>query len=593
MKALRFQIIPPGEKTGTDEKTIVLQRDGRYEPEEGDDWEYFDNYFPDDRWDEVYDAARAIADSWYRAPQMGSLLSFCGIRLAGALQWEVFCFAAQVLRDLSALEEIAAQEAPDILVLPQIQPHWDSSRYDPGLTCALIAEWAASRKITAQPAEMPVASPEDHEKMDWTLPLRWLLSVLPDSRRHAMDAQPSVLITEPTVTRFGTEIVRLSEERGYQTIIADRGSSTVDELARSGITTKSWESYTYANVRRVHWSAKRHIQRAISQVPWDSVANQAGVPACGQRVLVFYLHRLCESRLPLQAERVRRVRDLADTCNLQAGIMCYAWTGYERLLIEALHEARVPTLTLIHGLVAEPRGYCPVLSDYVATIGDADRDKLIARGVEPGKIRSVGCPRFDVAYQYEAKVPSVAIDTAKRRILAVAQAGSSAVQATGSYVPTRQFVALLRHALEGEPDLQLWIRLHPADDITEAEKWRWHSEGIILAEGGHLYDWLSAADVVVHQSSTVGVEALFFDKPLVSINLTGQPDVIAYVEEGVAAGVYRQDDLLPAIRAALAKPPHTPETRERFIQRHACALDGKSSERVADLVERVANGRVT
>jgi CDP-glycerol glycerophosphotransferase (TagB/SpsB family) len=165
------------------------------------------------------------------------------------------------------------------------------------------------------------------------------------------------------------------------------------------------------------------------------------------------------------------------------------------------------------------------------------------------------------------------------------------VQSTGRFLPTRKLLPLVWNATHAIPNPRLCVRLHPADRMPESDRHRWVAQGICFADKGCLYDWLAQVDLVITQaSSTLGLEALFFNKPLVIVNLSPRRDLIPYVPRQVAAGVYHADELGPVICAALARPPHTEEARREFIWQFAHALDGQSSRRTADLIARLARG---
>jgi len=157
-------------------------------------------------------------------------------------------------------------------------------------------------------------------------------------------------------------------------------------------------------------------------------------------------------------------------------------------------------------------------------------------------------------------------------------------------VPTRRLLRVVHAALAQEAGIRLLMRLHPVDDISEVARKEWEKRGVVFAHGP-LYEWLAAARVVVTQASTVGLEALIADRPLVILNLTHQPDLIPFVSEGVAVGARSQEEVLPALRTALQRHAETREARRRFIQRYAHAVDGRSASRLADFVDDIANGR--
>jgi len=76
-------------------------------------------------------------------------------------------------------------------------------------------------------------------------------------------------------------------------------------------------------------------------------------------------------------------------------------------------------------------------------------------------------------------------------------------------------------------------------------------------------------------------------KSLLIINLTGQPDSIPYVQEGVALGVYQEGRTEQTILRLLNTNHPNPDwikCRQNFIRRHLTSDDGHSAERVAQLM---------
>ena len=45
------------------------------------------------------------------------------------------------------------------------------------------------------------------------------------------------------------------------------------------------------------------------------------------------------------------------------------------------------------------------------------------------------------------------------------------------------------------------------------------------------------------KDSTTAMEAIALNKPVIVLNLGGEPDVVDYVEHCVALGVYKEEDL--------------------------------------------------
>ena len=83
------------------------------------------------------------------------------------------------------------------------------------------------------------------------------------------------------------------------------------------------------------------------------------------------------------------------------------------------------------------------------------------------------------------------------------------------------------------------------------------------------------------------MEAAALDKPVIVLNLSGETDIVDYVEEGIAWGVYRSEDLAPAVARLLEDDSMLRKNRAKYIESYLYKIDGNSSSRVANFVQRV------
>ena len=105
-----------------------------------------------------------------------------------------------------------------------------------------------------------------------------------------------------------------------------------------------------------------------------------------------------------------------------------------------------------------------------------------------------------------------------------------------------------------------------------------------------LHPLIFISELVIVSHSTVGIEALILDKPLIDVNLTKMPFYQDYVKEGVALGVRNEEDLLPAIKSILENEvvrKKLEKNRQKYVYEHAYKMDGKAAERVTNLIKEM------
>ena len=136
---------------------------------------------------------------------------------------------------------------------------------------------------------------------------------------------------------------------------------------------------------------------------------------------------------------------------------------------------------------------------------------------------------------------------------------------------------------------RLVIKLHYATSMTQFHDLLPESllEDVRIVQGVDLYPLLSGCDVAITSASTAGLEALLFGKPLITVNLTTHPDLYNYASSGAALGVNRPDDMEEVLAQALfddATRTHLVQSRERYLEDQVYRLDGRSTERVAQVI---------
>lgn len=135
------------------------------------------------------------------------------------------------------------------------------------------------------------------------------------------------------------------------------------------------------------------------------------------------------------------------------------------------------------------------------------------------------------------------------------------------------------HRLIRIGDYDWLITLHPKmdDKIVALYKSLEQYENVIFYEGGNNVGLLQKADVMICDSSSIIVEFLFFNKPVVTFKNTSPGDYLIDIDT--------PDLLQESIKRALTYPPDLMEN----IKKHTSAMhpfrDGNSSARVIDAVD--------
>jgi CDP-glycerol glycerophosphotransferase (TagB/SpsB family) len=150
-------------------------------------------------------------------------------------------------------------------------------------------------------------------------------------------------------------------------------------------------------------------------------------------------------------------------------------------------------------------------------------------------------------------------------------------------------------AIEDMPGTALVVKLHPYEDdgIAATVVAAARTPAVVVREFD-LYQLVAAADVVLTGHSTVGLEAMTFDRDVIVVNFSSGPDLMPYAPAGAALRATSLDELRDALRLLFedaAVRQSLAEARERFVCHVVGRLDGRASKRIAEVALGLAERR--
>jgi hypothetical protein len=247
---------------------------------------------------------------------------------------------------------------------------------------------------------------------------------------------------------------------------------------------------------------------------------------------------------------------------------------YDRLLAR-LRRRGIPYVLLQEGIrfplpsAANDAAYGTGGAVAIAAWGETSAEYFRLQGVPDERIFPTGNPRFDALP--EPAPPRLRRPDGERKILLLV---TNPIDDQG-FCSTEQKMALFRRFVEGlEPlfedgDIELWVRPHGRESAEAYARavHDLHRHRITVPAAGSLHDLLAAADAVVVTASTVGLEALLFDRPLAVLELPGVGFVHDYVHSGAAAGLRWSESLPQQIGSLLGGGAPSREQVQRYLAR--------------------------
>jgi hypothetical protein len=275
-----------------------------------------------------------------------------------------------------------------------------------------------------------------------------------------------------------------------------------------------------------------------------------------------------------------------------------------RVIIRVFKISGVPTLVIQHGAVAgDMKGFhvMPVEADKQAVWGSISKEWATERGRSPGTQVITGNPRYDLIITLNNKSEKeklVVYDklglSRRKGIVVIATSWYQAIASCYTPEEDEEFISKALEAMKEFPDKQVVVKLHPAyhrmdNEITSAIRDELQIDDVFITSH-FLWELLSICDLLITQSSTVGLEAMLLDKPVITFSSIEALDLNPYVATGSVIEVHKEEDLVPAIKDALYNKDvqrRLADARKRFVYECAYLQDGKASQRVANLIEQM------
>ena len=277
-------------------------------------------------------------------------------------------------------------------------------------------------------------------------------------------------------------------------------------------------------------------------------------------------------------------------------------TAINRTYCRTFKNHELPVLVLQHAVLTSNNDVAiegfivmPFEAQKQAVWGDVCREEWGSKRGKPAESQVVvGNPKYDfIAEGYRPNKSDICCKLGlvpERGIIVVATECYASGLAMATIEAGEQFITSTLRALKNFPESQIVIKLHPSlqkkyrkivSAIAEEENIK------ITITGAYLWELLAISDLVIVSESTVGIDAMALDKPVVVVNLSRLPDQMAYVSAGAARGAYSSEDIAHVVREVLNNEQvrqGLAEARKRFVYEYAYIQDGKACKRVADLI---------
>lgn len=575
----------------------------------------YESYLSEEELVEIDRRALRLTQQWYRQAQ--DVTTFDGLSMGSLYEADLMGFFSRMLKDIEAVRKVITRERParivvvedrnrEIVLARVVEVLGRHMGVDvnvvKGPTGAVQAEpWAESSTRKA----LEVAG----KCVGWLWKAYWRF-------RRALRARgsPGEAVLLWPYFRFQSHLDHL---RRFPVRIVIPGSFNFrkDCYWARNVRHVVLEDYLPAGERRdlrddlyIHyqkiWGQLRQDQGFRSEFAFDGIPFWDLVES---KLATMFARDFVEG-----AELCRTMRKLLEAEAVRAVVVYGDEMGPMKAAVMTANSLGLATVTIDHGIGSSIPYWLGANSQHVVTWGRAGMEGWLRFGVDRAKIITIGEPSFDNLTERALRTSrrrvlcKLGFDPAKKTVLFASQPYGTFCAIFSQLDPERDIMAMFKAA--GElPEYQFVLKFHYSYDgefQTELARRLGQRNVRLLPHkemsrlGIDIHGLIIACDVCITSSSTVGVEALLLDRPLIVLNVTGKRDLASYASRGPAVGVYSAEHLAPAIRAILeggkGDPLAEARRREYLAEEVVNFTRGDAGAKVAELiwgaVQSVRNG---
>jgi len=260
------------------------------------------------------------------------------------------------------------------------------------------------------------------------------------------------------------------------------------------------------------------------------------------------------------------------------------WRPFPRIISSVLFDNNIKSVLVQHGFYfGESPDVRPLKISKLAVFGPYTKNFLVKKGEEPLKIVVTGQPRFD-------NLLNKKFDVMKIKKELNMPFNKKIVLYTSDHDCDMEMKELID--VFKQTDFYLILKLHPDQKEPEFANIFKKRENVLLIKNFDIYNLIVVSDIVITALSTTGLEGMIMGKPLIMLNLINKSDLAGYTKLGAAVGVYKKEDILPAVKKILENKEFLSDLKKKMkehVRYHCYKQDGKASERVAKLIESMIN----
>ncbi len=275
--------------------------------------------------------------------------------------------------------------------------------------------------------------------------------------------------------------------------------------------------------------------------------------------------------------------------NIQAVVITGAVSLFERCLVAAAKQMKIPVVRIEHG-IAHDTGRHAELIGYTneAVISNFIKNKIVELGVKKENVTVVGPVVYDEIAPY---IGPKSKPEKNVLITPVPLVESLKLERKDYFNKITKIINQIQK-IEG---VKIAIKLHPREiyyqdylNLVRVNKYKNVDIFRPNIAREEFYGLIKKSDVFVHFGSCAALEAMIIGRPVVTVSFLPKSEYSYWLNDSKATiNVEHNGDIKGAISKALKDEVNFRIQREKIVRKYCSNVDGKASERVAELIYKM------
>jgi hypothetical protein len=376
--------------------------------------------------------------------------------------------------------------------------------------------------------------------------------------------------------------------------------ASVDRIWEQGIAPIYTLSAWPARVRQARREGARRARHLARSRSWrlPDLGNVSG------DYLEPSLRSVVVRSMPIVVEAVSNAREALRRVRPRVLVVGNDLTLEGNIGCRVAAQAGLSTAVFMHGTITGIPMQAHHLADQIYVYGDAHRMELLERGISDTRIVVCGNPSMDSRSRIRGKThPQLKARLGLRDDTPWILVATSGPGHRISHAHHATLITNLSELARAFPKVPVVIKLHRKDRLE-------YYASILKASGdlplhivphdaagfpSDIFDWLQGCSMILTGASTTAIEAMALDIPVITMDYCNELYSIDFIDAGATLHVTDVGGLIAAVqelRSTGQLPANVQQRVMEFLKGTYFALDGKSSQRAAESLRRLATREV-